>query len=321
MARLERGTRVDRYEVQSQLGRGGMAVVYEVRDVETSERYALKVLALKGSPEGGRLMREGRLQGALKHPNILGVIDAISVDGDPALVLEYCDGLPLGDWLQEHPNVDDAMRWRLAKHIIDAVAHAHAHGTIHRDLKPANVLLAGSWERPTAKVADFGLAKFLNAADASTQTGVRMGTPRYMAPEQFMDAKRVDERADVFSLGCILYELWCGKPAFGGTTAADIFDQVLAADYVVPPHLPAPVAAAIRGALEPDLDKRTPSVAAMVAILDDRPPPPPLRPSVPPPRRRDWTLLVVGVGCVIAFAPLVLGVVVALWLLARGVAP
>jgi serine/threonine protein kinase len=292
---LQPGTRLERYEIVRELGQGGMAVVYEARHLELGSRHALKML-WPGPPQlAERLVQEGRLQAQLTHPNIVAVTDVVMVDGRPGLILEFVDGLTLDDWLAAHRDADEATRRRLACQVLTAVAHAHAHGTIHRDLKPANVLISGTDTEPWAKVADFGLAKWLHADGGGTRTGVPMGTPRYMAPEQIRDAKHVDERADVFALGCILAELW-GTPAFDGTSIPGIFEKIALGKFDLPTGAPADVLAAIRGALVPDPAARTPSVLAMLGQLGCAGPLGSRFPLPAPPRRAPWLLAGLGGG-------------------------
>jgi serine/threonine-protein kinase len=307
---------MDRYEIVREIGRGGMAVVHEVRHRQLGSRHALKVL-LPGPPElARRLLQEGRVQAGLRHPNIVAVTDVVAVGDRPGLILELVDGIPLDDWLTRHPDCDDATRRRLATQIATAVAYAHAQGAIHRDLKPANVLVIGD-AAPWAKVADFGLARWLSAPEL-TRTGVPLGTPRYMAPEQIADGKHVDARADVFSLGCLLADLW-GAPAFAEKPLPDLFEDIVEGRFEVPPGAPEDVAAAIRAALEPNLDRRTPSAVALLQMLhSDEAPVIREIPVAPPTRRRPGVLgIALGlasglVGATAAAVALAVGVWVAI---------
>ena len=200
------GDIVERYQVESMLGEGGMAVVYAVRHTTLGTKHALKLLTLSNPKIRERLIREGKVQAGLQHPNVVTVTDVLDVDGAPALLMEKIDGPDLQTWLHEHtPDLNQA------RHVFDcilsAMEHAHSLNIVHRDLKPANVLMAqnhqGQW---IPKVTDFGLAKALarDADPSSTRTGQPMGTPAYMSPEQVRDAKNVDQRTDIFALGCIL---------------------------------------------------------------------------------------------------------------------
>jgi serine/threonine protein kinase len=294
---LEPGQVLDRYTVIDELGRGGMAVVYRVRHNALGSLHALKILTLHGASIRERLVLEGRVQAGLRHPNIVSVTDVIDVNGSPGLVMEYVAGPTLEEWLLHNkPDLETAER--LFRSVLAGVRRAHREGLVHRDLKPGNVLLEITEEGIIPKVADFGLAKAL-AGDgglSNTRTGIAMGTPAYMAPEQIRDAKSVDERADVFSLGCILYELVVGVAPFDGPNVLSIFNSVCEGRYVsvrervpVSPHLDS----AIQGCLQVDREQRIPSCDVLLKVLDGTfwvaplagattPPPPILHPgSVP----------------------------------------
>jgi len=221
---LEPGTTIDRYLVERVLGHGAMAVVYLVRHQQLDSLHALKVLKVTGAELRHRLLQEGRVQAKLRHPNILSVTDVIDVNGAPGLVLEHIQGPSLEKLLLDHrlnwEQVDD-----IARGVLRGVGAAHARGLVHRDLKPGNIMLAITDEGLVPKVADFGLAKILcgEGGMAQTRSGVTMGTPAYMAPEQIRDSKHVDHRADLFALGAILYEVACGRRTFGGD---DIFEEL-----------------------------------------------------------------------------------------------
>ncbi|MBA2320108.1 MAG: serine/threonine protein kinase, partial [Deltaproteobacteria bacterium] len=208
---LAPGTEIDRYVVEEVIGRGGMAVVYRVQHKKLGTSHALKVLLIPAPAIQERMLQEGRVQATLRHPNVVNVTDVIDVNGSYGLVMEFVDGPALDRhlWQQKHLSLEEAEI--IGRGILAGVAAAHAQSMIHRDLKPANILLARS-ERGdlVPKVTDFGLAKILRGTSldtaSATRTGHTMGTPQYMAPEQIRNAKTVDERADVFSIGALLYE-------------------------------------------------------------------------------------------------------------------
>jgi serine/threonine-protein kinase len=270
---LERGREIDRYRVEHELGSGGMATVYRVRHVRLGSVHALKVLKVGGRDLQERLVQEGRVQAQLRHPHIVAVTDVVDVDGAPGLVMDLVAGPPLDAWLREHrPGLGEALR--LFDGIVSGVARAHREGLVHRDLKPGNVLLEEGDTGLVAKVTDFGLAKILADTGSSltrTRSGVSVGTPQYMAPEQVRDASRVDQRADVFALGCILYELACGRSPFQQPDVLSTMNAVVAGDYAPPeslaPALPERVRAAIAGSLQVDRDKRIPDCATLLAVL------------------------------------------------------
>jgi Tol biopolymer transport system component/serine/threonine protein kinase len=268
---LAPGTAIKQYTVEAVLGHGGMAIVYAVRHRTLGSAFALKMLRVHSADVARRLLLEGRAQGALRHPNVVAVTDTIDWEGQLGLVMELVEGPSLEQLLaRRRLGLDEADA--LARGILDGVAAAHARDLVHRDLKPGNVLLARTGTGLVPKITDFGLAKLLDAAagPTSTRSGVGMGTPPYMAPEQIRDAASADARADVFSLGAILYELVTGQRAFDGKDAWDVFSAIQAGKYTPPGELvrdlPDRMAAAIAGALEVDRDRRIRSVDALATM-------------------------------------------------------
>jgi serine/threonine-protein kinase len=266
----------DRYVVEAEIGAGGMAVVYRARHSTLGSLHALKVLKVQHPGIRERLVQEGRVQAGLRHPNIVAVTDVVDVDGAPGLVMEFIDGPSLEAWLgTNRPGVAEALA--IFRGIASGVSRAHRQGLVHRDLKPGNVLLDTSGDEGIVpKVTDFGLAKILadeEAGSSRTRSGIAMGTPSYMAPEQVRSAKNVDQRADMFALGCILYELVCGERAFGGEDMLATFNAIASGSYEPPESLaiglPAGVISAIQACLEVDRDRRVPDVAALRALLAD----------------------------------------------------
>ena len=213
---------VDRYAIERELGAGGMATVYLARDLKLGRAVALKVLRLELAAALGsdRFLREIEIAAKLAHPHILALYDC-------------------GDALQ------------LTREVADALSYAHSHGVVHRDIKPENILI----ESGHAAVADFGIAKAIAAAGSErlTETGLAIGTPAYMSPEQAAGSGDVDGRSDLYSLGCVLYEMLAGQPPFTGATADSVVRQHLAAEppsiSVVRPAVPAHVAAALQQSL------------------------------------------------------------------------
>lgn len=271
---LTPGTVIDRYTVLRPLGRGGMAEVWLVRHDQLGSLHALKILLVASRDVRERLMLEGRVQAALRHPNIVAVTDVLSVAGAPGLVLEYVDGPTLDRVLEDEP-LTLAQIDSLAVGILRGVAHAHKQGLVHRDLKPGNVMLALGAEGFIAKVNDFGLAKVLasegEAPVHKTRSGATLGTPCYMAPEQIGDTRNVDHRADVWALGALLYELVAGRRAFPQDDIADLLIAVRQGQFVpisevVPREaLPERMRMAIEGAMVVDRQQRTPDVATLLA--------------------------------------------------------
>ncbi len=270
------GTLVDRYKVEAEIGRGGMARVFRVRHKNLDTVHALKVLTLKSEELNQRLMREGKLQSQLDHPNIVPVRDVLELDEGPGLLMDYIEGSSLDSWLLDnHP--DAAECERLFLEIVAGVDFAHQKGVVHRDLKPGNVMMETKHGRTTPRVADFGLAKLVQPDDEGqlqSRTGRPMGTPAYMAPEQVRSAKHVDNRADVFALGCILYELMCGRRAFIGNDSLEVFNRVTQGNFLPPRQaaegLEPRFEQAIFGALAVNLEDRIPDCTTLVAVLEGR---------------------------------------------------
>lgn len=274
--RVETGRVIERYVVEGELGQGGMASVYLLRHRHLGTQHALKVLTTVGANAELRLLLEGRVQAALRHPNVVAVTDILDVDGRPGLLMEYIPPPSLAVWLAGHqPTVEEAEA--LFRGIVEGVRHAHRYGLVHRDLKPSNVLLARYDEEGLVpKVADFGLAKVLSTEEPSpgqTRSGLTMGTPQYMAPEQFRDAKNVDRRADMFSLGCILYELLSGRPPFAWSDLITLYKQIATADYPpLPEGTPQRLVEAVTLLMQPEREARLPDCEALLAVLDGKGP-------------------------------------------------
>lgn len=269
------GETVDRYRVELVLGQGATSVVYKVRHQTLGTEHALKVLLSMSPKARDRLIAEAKLQATLNHPNIAPVTDVLWVDGTPALLMEYVAGGTLADLLSSgRLRLEEAER--LFRALLDGLEHAHARGVVHRDLKPGNILIRESGGGRVPRIADFGIAKHgLGDAGPQTQSGVAMGTPAYMAPEQVEDAHGVDQRADLYSLGVILYEMVTGQRAFSASNDAAILHKVVSGRYVPPedvdPGLPERLVEAIRVCLVTNPAERVQSCAALRAVLDEGP--------------------------------------------------
>ncbi len=207
------------YVIDRELGRGGMALVYLARDTRHDRFVALKTLRPEIAIALGRerFLREIKLSARLQHPNILPVFDSGDAGGTLFYVMPFVEGESLRDRLDREPQlpVDDALQ--IAREVAEALAYAHDHDVVHRDIKPGNIMLSGGH----AIVADFGIARAVSAAggDQLTQTGLAIGTPAYMPPEQASGSGQVDRRSDIYSLACVLYEMLAGQPPFTGPTA------------------------------------------------------------------------------------------------------
>src|SRR3954452_1243990 len=243
----------DRYRLDGELGRGGMAVVYRAHDLRHDRDVALKVLRpeLAASLGADRFLREVGFAARLQHPHILPLLDSGELPAVPGVspqVLWYAMPLVEGESLRDRLRrggaqpLADVLRW--AAELADALAYAHGHGVIHRDIKPENILLSGQH----ALLADFGVARALetSADDRITETGLALGTPTYMSPEQALADKALDGRADLYSLGCVLYELLTGEPPYTGPSAQSIIAKRLSD--------PVPSARRLRETVPPALD-------------------------------------------------------------------
>jgi len=243
----------DRYAIERELGQGGMATVYLAEDLKHHRRVAIKVLRpeLAATLGAERFLREIELSARLAHPNILPLHDSGAADGYLYYVMPYVEGESLRDRLSREKQlpVDEAVR--IAREVADALGYAHARGVIHRDIKPENVLLQSGH----AVVADFGIARAVSAAGGErlTETGLAVGTPAYMSPEQASGEPDLDGRSDVYSLGCVLYEMLSGETPYTGRTPQAILAKKLTEPLprvtVVRDTVPAAVEAALARAL------------------------------------------------------------------------
>jgi serine/threonine-protein kinase len=243
----------DRYDVERPIGEGGMATVYLARDLKHERRVAIKVLRpeLSASLGADRFLREIRVAANLQHPNILGLYDSGEVDGLLYYVMPFVEGESLRDRLNREQQLPIHDALQITREAGEALDYAHKHGIVHRDIKPENILVQGGH----ALVADFGIARAVDAAgEKLTQTGMAVGTPAYMSPEQAHGGDHVDARSDVYSLGCVLYELLIGQPPFTGPNAMAIMArhamEVVPSLQVVRQSVPDDVEDAVLRALE-----------------------------------------------------------------------
>jgi serine/threonine-protein kinase len=242
----------DRYALERELGRGGMATVYLAVDRKHDRPVALKVLhpelAISLGPE--RFQREIRLAARLQHPHILTVHDSGEAGGRLWFTMPYIEGESLRDRLRRERQLglDDALR--IAREAAQALQYAHDHGVVHRDIKPENILLT---QDGSTLVADFGIARALGGEGGLTETGMAVGTPAYMSPEQASAERSVDARTDVYSLGAVVYEMLAGEPPYTGPTAQAVimkrFSEPVPSVRRVRPSVPEAVDAAIQRAL------------------------------------------------------------------------
>jgi serine/threonine-protein kinase len=295
----------DRYRLDRELGQGGMATVYLAQDLKHDRKVALKVLRpeLAAAIGAERFLREITLTAQLNHPHILPLLDSGQApDASGAClyyVMPYVEGESLRDRLNREKQLplDDALR--LTREVADGLGAAHSLGVVHRDIKPENILLSGGH----AVIADFGIARALKAAGGSrlTETGLVVGTPAYMSPEQAAGDTELDKRSDIYSLGCVLFEMLAGETPYTGPTPQAILAKKLTEPLprvsVIRQAVPAGVEAALARALARAPADRFSSTAQLTAALT-----PPFASAEPMPRSpRRWAFPLVG-----AFAAIVL---------------
>jgi tetratricopeptide (TPR) repeat protein/tRNA A-37 threonylcarbamoyl transferase component Bud32 len=236
----------DRYAIEREIGAGGMATVYLAEDLKHQRKVAIKVLRSEITAALGadRFHREIRIAAQLEHPNVLTLIDSGDAEGMLYYVMPYISGESLREKLAKEHELPINEAVRILRDAVDALAHAHEKGVVHRDIKPDNVLLSGRH----ALVTDFGVAKAVSEAtgrDKLTTAGVSLGTPTYMAPEQAAADPHIDQRADIYAIGVVAYELLTGRPPFTGNTPQQVLsahvtetpDPVTKHRQTVPPQL------------------------------------------------------------------------------------
>jgi serine/threonine-protein kinase len=213
-----RSALADRYQIEHVLGEGGMATVYQAEDLKHRRKVAVKVMRPELAETLGaeRFLREVEIAAKLSHPHILPVYDSGAADGVLYYVMPVVEGESLPARLAREKQLPVEEALRLAREVAEALAYAHERGFVHRDIKPANILISAGH----ALVADFGIARVMSSdGKALTQTGLAIGTPQYMSPEQASGSADLDGRSDIYALGCVLYEMIAGEPPFTGPTA------------------------------------------------------------------------------------------------------
>ena len=302
-----RASLAGRYTIERELGRGGMATVYLARDVKHDRPVALKVLRpeLAASVGAERFLREIQVTAHLTHPNILPLLDSGRADDFLYYVTPYVEGESLRNRLDRERQLPVAEAVRLAAAVAGALDYAHRHQIVHRDIKPENILL----EEGQAVVADFGIARALHAAEGGnlTETGVTLGTATYMSPEQ-ATGDQLDGRSDIYSLGCVLYEMLAGEPPYTGPTAQAIiakrFSEPIPHVRTLRDTVPEPVAQAIQKALAKAPADRFATASEMASALVQ------VSVSRDVPNRRSWRVPAVAAAAGVAIA-------VAAWMISR----
>jgi serine/threonine-protein kinase len=263
----------DRYRLVRELGRGGMAIVFLADDLRQGRTVALKVLRpeVAAALGGERFLREIRIASHLQHPHILGLYDSGQSDGVLYYTMPYVEGESLRDRLARERQLPIHEAVRIAHEVAEALGHAHRHNVVHRDIKPGNILLLGS----QAMVADFGLARAIteSAGAELTKSGIAVGTPAYMSPEQAAGDSHLDGRSDIYALACVAYEMLAGEPPFTARTSQAVLAKHLQEPppsvRVVRPTVPQPLQAALNRALAKIPADRFPTAEEFAAALEE----------------------------------------------------
>lgn len=270
-----------KYRVEHILGQGGMGVVVSAMHMQLDERVAIKIMRPEGAGRTEaceRFMREARVAVKIKSQHVAKVLDVGQMpDTRPYMVMEYLEGRDLGEELERNGPMPEAQAVDYVLQACDALAEAHKRGIVHRDLKPSNLFLCKNQKPPIIKLLDFGVSKFKdnsllpNVAPSLTAETALLGTPYYMSPEQIRSAKDVDEKADVWALGVILYELISGRVPFEGTSATGVL-AAICGDKPKPLHqvcktVSADVSEIVGACLEKNLEERMPNVRELVRAL------------------------------------------------------
>ncbi len=263
-------TRLGRYKIVSELGRGAMGVVYKATDPVLDRTVALKTIILSPDLTGraeyeARFFQEAKAAGRLSHPAIITIYD-FGEEGDLAyMAMELLDGTELRTRMSQGP-IPAREAIDIAERVAEGLGFAHEHGVVHRDIKPSNIMLA---PRGRVKIMDFGIAR-VRVSDLKTQTGTKLGTPKYMSPEQVM-GRPADHRSDIFSLGIVLYEMLTRAALFAGSDTTQVMYNVANLRQVMPsrinPDVPTMLDLVVARALEKDVDDRYQDAYALAADL------------------------------------------------------
>jgi serine/threonine protein kinase len=283
-----------RYAVEREIARGGMATVYLAQDIERRRAVAVKVMdsRLAGGLDHQRFVREIELASSLSHPHIVPLYDSGDAGGVLFYVMPYIEGESLFERLQRERQLplEDALR--IARDVAGALGYAHGSGVLHRDVKPENILLSGT----RALVTDFGLARAIGEANYRrlTETGVIVGSAFYMSPEQIREDRGLDQRTDIYSLGCILYEMLTGEPPYTAPSIMQLIKRIITAPVpsarrlrdTVPPQVDEAVSRALAKTARERFATMEEFAAALIVepALPQPAPAPPAEPAPPPPR-------------------------------------
>lgn len=260
-----------RFELLAQAGAGGMGAVYRARDLMSGANVAVKILAGRDVRLADRFDQEATIMAGLVHPAIVRYIShGVAENGARYIVMEWLDGEDLAAKLdRELPSIDQTIA--IGRRTAEALAHAHSKGVVHRDIKPGNLFLpSGDIER--LKVLDFGIARLTSGARKLTRTGSVIGTPGYMAPELVRGARDIKPSADVFSLGCVMFQCLTGRPVFEAEAVTALLAKILLVEpprvREVAPHVPAEIDEVLARMLAKDPEQRMPDAMSVLAALD-----------------------------------------------------
>jgi serine/threonine protein kinase len=263
--------KLGRFEVLAEIGRGAMGIVYQAKDPMLERTVAIKTINMTMDRDGAemyekRFYQEARAAGGLNHPNIVTVYDIGKTETECYMAMEYIEGAELRSLLLPGKPLPIARCLSIAAQVAEGLAYAHERGVVHRDIKPANIMVP---ESGAVKITDFGIARMRTSA-VQTQTGMMMGSPKYMSPEQVI-GKRADHRADIFSLGVILYEMLTGAAPFTGESVNAVMYQIVnfvpPAPSAINPATPALLDAIVARMLAKSLDERFQSAAEIARGL------------------------------------------------------
>ncbi len=286
-----------------------MALVFAGRDLKRNRPVAIKVLSpeIASAVTTARFVKEILWSANLQHPHIVPVLDSGEANGFPYLVMPFVEGETLGAKLAEHGALPIATAVKYATEVALALDYAHSKGIVHRDIKPENIMISHEY----ALVADFGVARALGVASGNTLTGPGspIGTLAYMSPEQVLGSPDVDGRSDIYSLGCVTYEMLAGRRAFGGTSLRQIMEQQLNSEPpslgTARPEIPPPITAAVTRALDKDPARRFETAREFAAALGEVPAAAlTARPAAAQSRTGLWLLIGAGVAVALLVATL-----------------
>ena len=263
--------KLGRFEVLAEIGRGAMGIVYKAKDPMLERIVAIKTINMGMDRDGAemyekRFYQEARAAGGLNHPNIVTVYDIGKTETECYMAMEYIEGAELRTLLLPAKPLPVPRALSIAAQVAEGLAYAHERGVVHRDIKPANIMVP---ENGAVKITDFGIAR-MRSSKVQTRTGMMMGSPKYMSPEQVI-GKRADHRTDIFSLGVILYEMLTGAAPFTGESVNAVMYQIVnfvpAAPNAINPASPAALDAIVAGMLAKSLEERFQSAAEVARGL------------------------------------------------------